>query len=220
MNHLIRSGVALMTLGASVAHAGAANPIQKELTEVRGMVEVAEGLYAEFGQGSASFVAINSQGTLALSDRVRKLHLELSQRFARDGIEPQEARLLDRIERSAEELRVEAAVKAYQSGTGTCGNGSTLRAWASATSGHSASAYAVNASDFGPATPTDNQVWVADDFLSQHVSSVGLTPAEAAVAKPGSCNSVAEAKVYCPGQSAAAVRAYAWSLSRAPACLY
>lgn len=220
MNHLIRSGVALMALGASVAHAGAANPIEQELTATRGMVQVAEGLYAEFAEGSTSFVAINSQGALALSDRVRKLHLELSQRFARDGVEPQEARLLARIEQSAEELRVEAAVKAYQSGTGTCGNGSTLRAWASATSGHSASAYAVNASDFGPATPTDNQVWVTNDFLTQQVSSVGLTPAEAAVANVGSCTSIAEAKVYCPGQSAAAVRAYAWSMSRAPACRY
>lgn len=181
---------------------------------------VADGLYATEHADGASFLAVNAAGKSELAKRIDEVRAEATLRYAADGIQGNEQSVLDRLAASAQALRQEGSAKASQTSGGSCGNGNTLRTTASATNGYNASASAVNAIDFGPATPTQNQAVAYNDFNYNESTATGLAAAQASVSDSGSCVSVAEGRVTCPGATVPASRAFAYSMSRAPACRY
>lgn len=212
MFDLVSGALALALSGLAVAGTPDAQPATA--------VPISDGLYATLHAHSGSFVATNAAGKLELARRIEDVRAQALAAYSVDGLQPNEEGVLARLTASAQSLRQEATIKASQSSGGTCGNGNTLHTSAIATNGYNASAFAVNAIDFGPATPTLNYAVAYNDFNSNEVTATGLVAAQTSVSNPGSCISVAEARVTCPGATVAASRSFAYSINRAPACRY
>lgn len=185
---------------------------------VDGLKPVADGLYASYTKDGATFVPTNNAGRLALAAHIDALKQQQAARLGADGLNSFEQDLIERLEQSAQTLKAQASQKAYDSDGGTCGNGNTLSTIAIAQGGYLASASAVNALDFGPATPTTNVASAYNDFSSDYSVQYGLTAAAADVNDYGSCISVAEASVTCPGNSYPSSYAFTYSSSRARHC--
>lgn len=187
---------------------------------LEGMRLVSDGLYATQTETGDSFVAVNAAGMQTLAQQIERSLNRAQQLFAKDGsISRSEQLFLTRMQGSIDSLRADAALKASQTSGGSCPGGATLYTKATATSGTNATAYAVNALDFSPATPTFNEASAYTDFTSNYVTATGLTPAQTSASSSQSCISAGEARVTCPGASTPASRAYAISYSSRPACL-
>lgn len=207
-----------LALASGLAHAGSPDSLHQQLTEEQGMQQVGDGLYAAHGDDGASFVAVSKAGQIQLAGRIAALRAELAPRMARDGMTRAESQLLQKLERSEQSLLAAGAAKVNVSNGGTCNNGNTLYTRAYATGGYTSSAYAVNALDFGPPTPTFNEATAYNDFASNYVTTTGLSPAQAAVNNAGSCIAVAEATVTCPGNPIPQSVSIAYSYSSSRRC--
>lgn len=186
---------------------------------IEGMRLISDGLYAAQSETGESYVAVNAAGMESLALRIEQTYERAHALFAKNGISRSEQLFLDRTQESIDSLRADAALKAIQTRGGSCPGGATLYTKATATSGTTATAYAVNALDFSPATPTFNQATAYNDFDSNYVTATGLTPAQTSVSSSQSCISAGDARVTCPGQSTPASHSYASSWSNRPACL-
>lgn len=214
----IQTTLLALALASGYAHAGQQTSLHEQLTQEQGMQQVADGLYALTTEDGEAFVAINKAGQAALAVRVEALRGEFAARMQKDGLSRAESNLLSGLGRSAQKLRESASAKVEVSNGGTCGNGNTLYTRAYSTGGYTASAYAVNALDFSPPTPTLNEATAYNDFASNYVSTSALTPAQTAVNNYGSCIAVAEATVSCPGNPYPQSVSMAYSNSRSRLC--
>ncbi len=210
--------LALCALALTTTAVQAAKPdsLDHQLTVDRGMIKVADGLYARINNDRESYVVTNANGQHALSLRLTQIHDLLKSRFAKKGFDPAHAKLLERLQTSAEQWAERATRKDYQ--TGGCGNGSSTAAYAATNDGIDAVASAVNALDFSPPTPTTNEALAYNDYQYSQDTKTGLDQATAQVSHPASCFAYAEATVTCPGGGLASAPAVSASWNWAPRC--
>jgi hypothetical protein len=185
--------IAALLAASTIASAQAGETLARQ-DKLKGMTQVSDGLYASRSEKRASYVATNAAGRVALAEQMRKVNALFASQYAVDGISRAEREMLDRSERTQEELRQS---NTHSKADGSCSSGAYVVANVSAYDGHSASAYAVNALDFGPVTPTDNYAWVRAGY-SLFDTGIGQDAAEISIYNSSACISEAYAHVLCP----------------------
>jgi hypothetical protein len=218
----IESGQAPMALApTSPAANSLAVSVEQTLLD-EGYIKRGDGLYATQDLQAALF-ATTHQGRQSLAMEVGKDRDAYLMRAQKNGIQPGEKNLLDGFDGVIADLsKTELAGKARDNQVRECitPNGATLRALAISNNGTTANAFAANVLDFSPATATTNRATSSTDSGGTvTVTTVGSNRAISSQNDPLSCNAFASASVTCPGETAAAVFAYAPSTSSAPACL-
>lgn len=187
---------AAMLAASAVASAQTAETAVRR-DHLKGMNQVADGLYVRKSADRESYFATSAAGRAAIAEKMRKVNAEFSRHYAKDGISLQEQDLLTRSEQTQQRLRQATSLSKARE-TGGCGNGAFLVATADASDGHSAGASAVNAVDFGPATPTTNVAWARAGWYQDYSVEIGTTQANASVYNYASCLSEATGEVFCP----------------------
>ncbi|MDZ4812772.1 MAG: hypothetical protein SGI99_09200 [Pseudomonadota bacterium] len=187
---------AAMLAASAVASAQTAETAVRR-DHLKGMTQVADGLYVRKSADRESYFATSAAGRAAIAEKMRKVNAEFARHYAKDGISLQEQELLTRSEQTQRRLR-QAASLSKDTVTGGCGNGAYLVATAYASYGNSAGASAVNAVDFGPATPTTNVAWARAGWDQDYSVEIGTTQATASVYNYSSCLSEATGEVFCP----------------------
>jgi hypothetical protein len=216
----IAGGIALaLTSGIASAGDAATATLHERLTQDEGLHQISDGLYAESSDSGESFVATNAKGRAALAQKIRALQPQIQALFKANGVNRAERLVLDSLDERARALQAPIA-KGTQERTGTCSNGAMLYARATATSGTSANGYAVVSLDFGPVTPTLNEASASTDTNGAYDTGSAYDAAQASASESLSCFSDATATVTCPDDSAPAVSAFAYSVSRAPRCRF
>lgn len=197
--------------------------LEKTLVE-SGYRALSDGLYANPSASGKALIAINASGHNALADLLQNDQVQFLGVAQKDGISRGEQRILDGLQSKIQSLRQAATglqAKASQSNYGSCytPNGATLYASATSNGGTSASASAVNALDFGPITPTDNEAEASTEFATNTDYNVGASPASTSISQAQSCFAYGYATVTCPGETWPGVSAYASSQSTRLRCL-
>jgi hypothetical protein len=186
-----------------------------------GYIERSNGLFASPNLAEPAFVATNAQGRQALVLEMHKDRATYLARAQKNGIQAQEQNVLNSFDRTiADASKIASVAKITNSSEGPCivPNGATLFASATSNAGTSASAFAVNSIDFGPATPTANYAEASTEFSTVSNTGVGTSPASSSTSNSFSCFAYSYGSVTCPGESAPAVSAYISTFSTRPRC--
>jgi hypothetical protein len=220
--YLTLLGLALAS-SAAIAQDTSKYTLDDALTQKEGMTRIDDGLYAQIGDSSESYVATNAHGQRALLNRLQALHDRLAAQKKAGKAPSLLNRAIADISRSLD------AAQAKREVTGDCsGPGGTampqIYARAVSSGGLNASAYAVRSLDFGPGTPTTNTASAQTSDTggttsSQDSTTVGDVAASASVSVPASrnaCTANAYATVTCPGHTEPSIRAFATSWYQQP----
>jgi hypothetical protein len=202
----------------ALASAADSQSLRNRLTLEQGMTMVSDGLYLEKTATGESYVATNTSGRRALALKVRAVQLESEKRM-KDRASTHAQGVASAKTEALLQLLETPQSKRFMEREGYCSGGAQLYASASATNGTAASAYAVNALDFGPVTPTANYADAYTDNTGYASYGTGYGAAQAQTYESPSCFSNAYASVTCPNDSAPAVVAWAFSRRNNTNCL-
>jgi len=202
--------ICIALLFASTLASAQSGQVPVNADPLKGMTEVSDGLYARKTGNSESYYATNAAGRMAIADRMYQVNEKFRELYAVDGISLKEQILLTRSEEAQKVLR-ESAEGTRDFQTGNCNNGAYLVATAYSSDGVSASATAVNALDFGPATPTTNYAYARAGHYYNDAVTTGLTQASASAYSPSACMAEAYSIVVCPNGAFGAGPAYEFS---------